>query len=125
MDTDFRVLCNGTKLHFRVRGTSAKNPHLLLLHGGPGFSSHMFYPWGVALESKLNLVYLDQRGCGESEKLTPQTAKSFTVATLLKDIEAVRAHLKLGKWFVLGHSWDWSTSRPFLKRCVAMCTWTA
>ncbi len=105
MDTDFRILCDGSKLHFRVRGTSDRNPYLLLLHGGPGFSSHMFYPWGAALESKLNLVYLDQRGCGESERLTVETAKSFTMANLLKDIEAVRTHLKLEKWFVLGHSW--------------------
>lgn len=65
----------------------------------------MFYPWGIALESKLNLVYLDQRGSGESERLTPETAKNFTVANLLKDLEAVRAHLKLENWFVLGHSW--------------------
>lgn len=105
MDLDFTLPLNGTKLHFRVRGKREKNPFLLLLHGGPGFSSHMFAPWGETLENRCTVIYLDQRGCGQSERLTPETSKNFTVANLLKDIEAVRGHLKLENWFVLGHSW--------------------
>jgi proline iminopeptidase len=105
MDQNYLEALNGTKLHFRVRGDNPKASYLLLLHGGPGYSAHMFYPWGKSLEKSLNVVYLDQRGCGESERLTPETMKTFTVKNLLADIEAVRAFLKIDSWFVLGHSW--------------------
>lgn len=105
MERDYLEPLNGTKLHFRVRGENPKNPYLLILHGGPGYSAHMFYPWGKSLEKTLNVVYLDQRGCGESERLTTGTMKTFMVKNLLADIEAVRKFLKVDSWFVLGHSW--------------------
>lgn len=68
-DEDHKETINGTTLHFRVRGMDKANPYLLILHGGPGMSAHMYYPWGASLEKNLNVVYLDQRGCGESERL--------------------------------------------------------
>ena len=105
MDQDYVEAINGLKMHFRVRGASPKNPYLLILHGGPGFSAPMFYPWGKSLEDKINVIYLDQRGCGESERLTTQTMKTFTVKNLVFDIESVRKFLKIDRWFVLGHSW--------------------
>lgn len=104
---------NGTRLHFRVRGTNKSNPYLLILHGGPGFSPYMLYTWGKTLEPKLNVVYLDQRGCGQSQRLkfanpfapSPEEVKDYTIANLVKDIEEVRKFLKIEKWYVLGHSW--------------------
>lgn len=112
-DRNYKETINGTTLHFRVRGADAANSYLLILHGGPGFSSHMFYPWGPSLEQKLNLVYLDQRGCGESARYhlsdpfhpKPEEVRDFTVATLMRDIEEVRTFLKIERWYVLGHSW--------------------
>jgi proline iminopeptidase len=112
-DDDYTEDINGTKLHFRVRGTDPNNPYLLILHGGPGFSAHMFYPWGRSIEKVVTVVYLDQRGCGESEHLTLKNhlmptleeVKDYTIPNLLKDIEEVRIFLKVPKWFVLGHSW--------------------
>ncbi len=114
LDKDYHIAIDGTNLHFRVRGRSAANPYLLILHGGPGFSSFMFYPWGPALETKLNVVYLDQRGCGQSARntlspnlkaTTTNAIKGYTISNMIKDIEGVRRFLKVKKWFVLGHSW--------------------
>ena len=112
-DEDHHEIINGVMLHFRVRGTDKSHPYLLILHGGPGFSAYMFYPWGTSLEKTLNVVYLDQRGSGESARLTvanimaPTAAEiqGYTVANLLRDIEGVRQSLKVDKWYVLGHSW--------------------
>jgi len=112
-DRDYKEKINGTTLHFRVRGENETNPYLLILHGGPGFSAHMFYPWGKSIERAVNVVYLDQRGSGESERLKiknplePRTdeVKDYTVANLLIDIEGVREFLKVKSWYVLGHSW--------------------
>ena len=112
-DEDYHEKLNGTTLHFRVRGEDRKNPYLLILHGGPGYSAFMFYPWGASLEKKLNVVYLDQRGCGGSERLKfkslfapkPDEIADYTIPNLIKDLEAVRSFLKVESWFVLGHSW--------------------
>ncbi len=112
-DRDYKAHINGTILHFRVRGTDGANPYLVILHGGPGFSAHMFYAWGPRLEKSLNVVYLDQRGCGESARLSiadpmhpqPAEVKGYTVANLVGDIEGVRRFLKVSRWYVLGHSW--------------------
>ncbi len=112
-DTDYKEKINGTTLHFRVRGVDEKNPYLLILHGGPGFSAHMFYTWGPSLEQTVNVVYLDQRGSGESERLKlgnpfapkKEEVKDYTIANLINDIEGVRTFLKVDKWYVLGHSW--------------------
>jgi proline iminopeptidase len=112
-DKDYTETINGTSLHFRVRGSDPANPYLVILHGGPGFSAHMFYPWGKSIESAVNVVYLDQRGCGQSARLklanpmepTEAEVKDYTMENLLKDIEGVREFLKVKDWYVLGHSW--------------------
>ena len=112
-DEDHKEIINGTTLHFRVRGMDKANPYLLILHGGPGFSSHMFYGWGPSLEKSLNVVYLDQRGSGESARLQvadvmnpkPAEIKDYTIANLVGDMEGVRQFLKVDKWYVLGHSY--------------------
>lgn len=111
-DEDHHEVINGAMLHFRVRGADKANPYLVILHGGPGFSAHMFYAWGPSLEKSLNVVYLDQRGGGESARLsvanpmapTPAEIKGYTFQTLVADTEGVRKYLKVDKWFVLGHS---------------------
>jgi pimeloyl-ACP methyl ester carboxylesterase len=112
-DEDYNETINGTTLHFRVRGTDKTHPYLLILHGGPGFSAHMFYPWGKSLEPTVNVVYMDQRGCGQSKRLTfadvrnpkPEEYRDYTIANLIEDAEGVRRFLKVDRWFVLGHSW--------------------
>ncbi len=111
-DEDHYLSVKGTKLHFRVRGHDKGNPYLVILHGGPGSSGLEFYPWGSQLEPKLNVVYLDQRGSGLSERKPFKSPESPTLAEAepfrfenqIRDIEAVRKDLKVKKWFVLGHS---------------------
>jgi len=115
-DDDHFEMINGVRLHFRVRGTNKMmNPYMVVLSGGPGFSSSMFLPWGTTsgVEEWLNVVYLDQRGSGQSAPLafanpaapTAEEAKGYNIATLIADIEGVRKFLKIGPWYVLGHSW--------------------
>jgi proline iminopeptidase len=111
-DDDYNQAINGVTLHFRVRGVDKSNPYLLILHGGPGAGSFAFYPWGESIETKLNVVYLDQRGCGGSTRLKfadpeaprPEEVADYTMENLIKDAEGVRTFLKVDKWFVLGHS---------------------
>jgi len=112
-DNDYHEPINGVMLHFRVRGVDKANPYLLILHGGLGGAAALgFYPWGTSLEHELNVVYLDQRGCGGSTRLQlsdlkhpkPSEIEQYTMENLVRDAEGVRKFLRLDKWYVLGHS---------------------
>ncbi len=77
-------------------------PAALVLHGGPGACStaddhRWFEPrhWRVVL--------VDQRGCGRSRAAALLHAN--TTAHLVADIEALRQHLGIKRWLLLGGSW--------------------
>jgi proline iminopeptidase len=60
----------GAKL--RPDGPSMKEvPTLLLLHGGPGFDHSIFKPLMSALNDVAQIVYLDHRGQGRSDRVAP------------------------------------------------------
>ncbi len=110
-DENYNVEVAGANLHFRVRGSSRSNPYLLILHDGPGGNSLPYLHWGESLEDRFNVVYLDQRGCGQSARhpfanpMAPLRAETqaFTFERLLSDIEMVRRKLTIDHWFLLGH----------------------
>lgn len=51
--------------------TMAVRPVLVLLHGGPGADHSLFRPEFSAMTDSAQLVYLDQRGSGRSERGDP------------------------------------------------------
>ncbi|MEL7033259.1 MAG: prolyl aminopeptidase [Pseudomonadota bacterium] len=75
---------------------------VLGIHGGPGGGSspemrRFFDP------TVYRIILMDQRGCGKS---TPHSElRENDTWTLVEDIEAVRAHLKVDKWVLFGGSW--------------------
>lgn len=100
---------NGTKLYFDVEGSGyipvgpkmVKKPVLLAVHGGPGSDHSDFKPWLTPLSENYQIIYLDQRSNGQSERVDPATC---TYDQLASDIEALRIYLGLEKITVLGHS---------------------
>jgi hypothetical protein len=70
---------NGSRLHFDVEGpklvpdgaTMRERPTLLLLHGGPGFDHSSYKPDFARLADLAQVVYLDHRGQGRSDKSEP------------------------------------------------------
>ena len=75
---------------------------LFVVHGGPGASHDYLLPHLLPLARTHRLVFIDERGSGRSERL--ENPKLYTVATMVEDMEAVRAALSLGKIHLLGHS---------------------
>ena len=81
----------------------------LHLHGGPGAGSsagsrRLFDP------DAYRIVQFDQRGCGRSRPLASDLAATGdlgqnTTAHLVADIEALREHLGIDSWVVVGGSW--------------------
>jgi len=82
--------------------TFGKGEPLVILHGGPGASHDYFLPYLLPLARKNKLVFMDERGCGRSQKL--DSASGYTVENMVEDVEAVRQTLDLGRINLLGHS---------------------
>ncbi len=75
---------------------------VLFIHGGPGSNSYYFEKEGGDVFSKdVQLIYLDQRGCGRSD-----TAKNndYSLERVAKDFDEVRTKLGYKQWIVMAHS---------------------
>lgn len=76
-----RVLVDGVRLFFDVEGAGlvthaesmAERPTLVLLHGGPGADHSLFKPEFSTITDVAQVVYLDQRGSGRSDRAEPAT----------------------------------------------------
>lgn len=104
-----RVELGGVKQWISIRGTDARNPVLLFLHGGPGSANLAKLRFQCPeLEEHFVIVSWDQRGAGKSFSLW-ERRDALTVAQLRDDTHALVAYLKarLGveKIYVMGFSW--------------------
>lgn len=86
------------------------NPHgtpVLAVHGGPGSGSHTHWS-SLTNPDHYRMILLDQRGTGHSTPdIADPTADLTTNTTphLIDDFEALRTHLRIDRWHVLGASW--------------------
>lgn len=88
---------DSVKIRYKVAGNGKP---CLYIHGGPGQGFDSFELMkGNNLEKKLTMIYFDQRGSGSSEK-----AANYHMETMLKDIETLRKHLGIKKFYLLAHS---------------------
>lgn len=92
---------NGAKLWVVTAGNGQP---LIIIPGGPG-GNHLGYRSFDSLSKKGNiqLIYFDAFGRGKSD--TAKTAKEYTIARDVEDIEGLRKALNLDKVSLLGHSY--------------------
>jgi len=115
------VLVNGVRLFFDVEGAKLvpdgaamrEKPTLLLLHGGPGFDHSTFKPLYSALTDVAQVVYLDHRGNGRSDR-GPQ--ESWTLAQWGDDVRAFCDALGIVKPIVLGVSFGGMVAMAYATR---------
>ncbi len=93
------VDANGVLIYYVEFG---QGQPLMVLHGGPGADHTYFLPWLLPLARTHRLVFIDERGSGQSERL--QDVTKYTIENMADDVEAVRVALHLGKIDLLGHS---------------------
>ena len=94
------VDAHGVLIYYQTLGQGAP---LLIVHGGPGASHDYFLPYLLPLARHRELIFIDERGSGKSEKLDDPSG--YTVENMVEDTEAVRQGLKLGRISLLGHSY--------------------
>lgn len=97
---------DGNSVYWETCGNPEGKP-ALVLHGGPGSGCtpthrRFFDP------SVYRIVLFDQRGAGRSTPHAGDEGTSLehnTTDHLVRDIEALRSHLRIDRWLVLGNSW--------------------
>ncbi len=100
---------NGIDLFFDIEGMGfqpsgtemIEKPVAFVLHGGPGLDHSYFKPWMSPLAADFQLVYIDHRSTGRSERAPLETC---TIEQMADDIEELRKHLGLGKITIIGNS---------------------
>jgi proline iminopeptidase len=94
------VDANGVLIYYEAFGQGSP---LVILHGGPGASHDYFLPYLAPLARHHQLIFIDERGSGQSQKLDDPAG--YTVEAMVEDVEAVRKELALGRIALLGHSY--------------------
>jgi len=94
------IYVNGAKLYYKVYG---KGQPILIINGGPGMNSNGFEKIAIDLSRYNRTILYDQRGTGQST-LDQINENSISMDLMVEDLEALRRHLNLESWTVLGHS---------------------
>ncbi|MGE8233741.1 MAG: alpha/beta fold hydrolase, partial [Stenotrophomonas sp.] len=107
-----KVRIGGIDQWVSIRGNDARNPVLLMLHGGPGWVA-MPTSWYFqrGWEEYFTVVQWDQRGAGKTfasndpVQLAPTMTRERMVADSLEMVAWLRHEFGKQKIFVLGQSW--------------------
>ncbi len=76
-------------------------PYIIMLSGGPGLN-HSYYKDYADLKDVANIIFFDPRGCGLSDRSSPET---YTAYNNIEDIDLIREFFKLDKVILLGKSY--------------------
>jgi proline iminopeptidase len=98
---EFYLEVPGGRIWYKLSGGGSGLP-VILLHGGPGFSS--FYLKSLeALGDTRPVVRYDQLGGGKSSGSGDTT--QFTIPHFVAELDSLRAHLGYPRVHLVGHSW--------------------
>ena len=103
-----KLAINGTELYFDVVGSGLdaaagfrQKPTMTILHGGPGFDHTYLRPWLDPVSEIAQLVYIDERGCGRSQR---HTREYYQLGIMADDIVLLCKALNIEHPLVLGQS---------------------
>lgn len=111
----------GVRLFVDIEGPSLvpdgpalrEKPTLLLLHGGPGYDHSGFKPAFSALADVAQIVYVDHRGHGRSDR---RPAAEWTLDTFADDVVRLCDALGIAKPIVLGQSFGGFVAQRYIAR---------
>ena len=89
----------GTNIFYKVEGQGSP---LVMMHGGLGNHEDFFdYGYVAALKETHQLILIDMRGFGQSDK--PHQANGYTFKKMAEDIVAVMDDLGIHRYHIYGH----------------------
>lgn len=97
---DGKIPRSGFSLYYRVAG--AGRP-VLILSGGPGDDCDYMAPVALDVAKSARAILLEQRGTGRSRP-SVINQNFINLQNYLEDFEAIRIHLNVERWTVVGHS---------------------
>ena len=106
-----RLAVDGGEIWYRVTGSGGGAP-VILLHGGPGYSSYYLKSLEDLGDDRLVVRY-DQLGGGRSDPLSDTT--KFNIPHFVAELEALREHLGLDRVHLYGHSWGTSLAVEYYR----------
>ena len=83
------------------------------MHGGPGGDHTVFKPALSPLTEVMQLIYIDNRGSGRSERGSQST---YTLKNNVEDIEELRKYLGLDEIVLLGQSYGGMVALEYAKK---------
>lgn len=115
------TIAPGRRLYVDVEGCGLvpdgprmrEKPTLLLLHGGPGFDHSRFKPAFSCLADAAQIVYVDHRGHGRSDRCPPE---EWTLDTFADDVVRLCDALGIDRPIVLGQSFGGFVAQRYLAR---------
>lgn len=107
---DGRLAVEGGSIFYRVVGTGTGVP-VVLLHGGPGYTSHYLEPLAALGDDRPVILY-DQMGAGRSDRATDTTL--FRIDRYVRELDSLRRALKLDRIHLYGHSWGTMLALEYL-----------
>lgn len=101
------IIVDGFKLHYSIEGTGS--PALVI-------GSSIYYPrtFSQNLRKHLQLIFVDHRGFVPSPE--DIDVSSFTLETLVNDIEKIRQRLNIEKIILIGHSGHAYMAQAYAKK---------
>ncbi|CAG9164306.1 alpha/beta fold hydrolase [Cupriavidus pampae] len=103
---------DGHRLHVSVAGPADGEPWVVV-HGGPGGRCYPAMTAWFDL-ARHRVVMPDQRGAGASKPAGSLRRNSVT--SLIADLEALRKHLGIARWGVVGGSWGAALALAYAAR---------
>jgi proline iminopeptidase len=116
-----RAKVRDTELFFDVEGLGwvpdgpnlREKPVTVLLHGGPGADHTGYKPTFSSLADATQLIYLDHRGQGRSQRGNPA---DYSLDNNVEDLEALRQYLGLASIMVIGGSYGGMVALAYASR---------
>lgn len=112
--TDMRLYVDFEGSGLRADGPSmVEMPTVVLLHGGPGFDHSGFKPLFSRLADQAQIVYVDHRGHGRSDRCP---ADQWTLDHFADDVVGLCDALGIEKPIVIGQSFGGFVAQRYLAR---------